>query len=159
MELSEEDKSRGRFHLGYASPTGIYEQDVRQIEQSFTDIRDLHTYQRILDQLDRCDRAFDQTDITKEPGVRKTLYAGDLNRARVDFELATAMRQWQEYYLTECDMLATILHVPNYRRPHIAAARRERYGSVYVQPIPGPADTATISVLDSLDLISGGTGF
>lgn len=159
MELSNQDKSRARFHLGFASPTGIYEQDVRQVERSFLDIRDRYTYDQIITAIDRCDRAYEKTDMTLEPANQKLLYVGDLNRAKIDFELASSARQWNEVYLMEVDKLAIILHVPNYRRPEISEIRRERTGAVYMQPVPGPADTATISKVESLELISGGSGF
>jgi hypothetical protein len=159
MELSNQDKSRARFHLGFASPTGIYEQDVRQVELSFKDIRDRYTYDQIITAIDRCDRTYEKTDMTLEPATEKQVYVGDLNRAKINFDLASAARQWNEVYLLEVDKLAVILHVPNYRRPEIAEIRRERTGAVYVQPIPGPADTATISKVESLELISGGSGF
>jgi hypothetical protein len=159
MELSDIDKSRARFHLGFASPTGIYEQDVRQVEQSFVDIRDRYTYDQIITAIDRCDRTYEKTDMTLEPSHEKQLYVGDLNRAKINFDLAVSARQWNEVYLSEVDKLSVILHVPNYRRPEVSEIRRERTGAVYVQPIPGPADTATLSKIESIELISGGSGF
>jgi hypothetical protein len=159
MELSNQDKSRARFHLGFSTPTGIWEQDVRQVEQSFTDIKDLYVYDQIINQIDRCDRAFEKTDMTLEPAQEKQLYVGDLNRAKLNFDLAVAARQWGEVYLLEVDKLAIILHVPNYRRPDVAELRRERAGAVYMQPVPGPADTAIISKVEALFLLSGGSGF
>jgi hypothetical protein len=159
MELSNSDKSRARFHLGFASPTGIWEQDVRQVEASFKDIRDQYIFDQVINALDRCDRTYLKTDMTLEPATTKQLYVGDLNRAKIDFDLSLAARQWGEVYLIEVDRLALILFVPNYRRPEIAETRRERAGAVYMQPVPGPADVAIISRVESLELISGGSGF
>lgn len=159
MQLSEYDKSRARFHLGVASPTGIPEQDARQFEQSFIDIRDLYTHRRIVEQLDRCDRNFTATDVTNEAALQKQIYLGDINRTRADWEVAGASRLLNEVYLIEVDKLAIILHVPNYRRPDIANIRRERAGAVYFQPVPGPADTAIMSISESILVLSGGAGY
>lgn len=159
MRLSERDKSRARFHLGFATSTGIDEGDVRQVEQSFVTIKDYHIFIMIVLQLNRCDAAYAKTDMTGEPAIDKLVYVGDLNRAKAEFRLSQAARDWEEVYLMEVDKLAQILWVPNYRRPEVETQRRQRAGTVYVQPIPGPADTAIISQHEALILLSGGSGF
>lgn len=159
MRLSEHDKSRSRFHLGYAGTTGINEQDVTQIEQAMDQIRDSYIFGQVVNLLDRCDRAYLKTDMTTEPATEKQLYVGDLNRAKIDFSLATAARQWNEVYLMEVDKLAQVLVVNNMKRPDIAERRQDRASGVYIYPVPGPADTCIISIIDSTSLLCGGSGF
>jgi hypothetical protein len=142
-----------------ASSTGIDEGDVRAVEQAVVTIRDKTIYDYILSQLDRCDRAYSMTEMVNEPAYKKLLYTGDLNRARIDFEIAESSRLWNENYLLECDKLGKILNCPNYWRPEVEQQRRQRLAAVYVYPIDGPADTCIISQLDAIELISGGTGF
>lgn len=142
-----------------AAPTGIPEQDLRVIERSFTMIRDRTIFNYILKMLDRCDKAWNLTDISGEPGTSKLIYVGDINRSRVDFDLNTAIQSFNNNYLDEVDRLAQILYVPNYRRPEVAKIRKDFHAGIYVQPVPGPADTCVMSQYDAVNLISGGTGF
>lgn len=157
--LSPEDKSRVKFHLGFSTYAGIYEQDVKRLEQACSDIESIHTHQRIVNQLDRCDLAYAQTNMLDDPASKKRLYAGDLNRARVDFDLTDSYKQWNEVYMSECHKLSIILWVPNYRDKVIRESRRDRNEPVYIQEVEGPADNTIISNLDALDLLSGGCGF
>lgn len=159
MELSESDKSRTRFHLGLASLTGVPAQDVRTIELAMQTIRDTVIRDYIISALDRCDRAYQLTEMASDPAVSKNLFIGDINRSQINFDLNKGIADFEENYLTEVDRLAHMLHAPNYRRPEIAKYRKEWLDGAYVQPIPGPADTATISKIEAIELISGGSGF
>jgi hypothetical protein len=51
-------------------------------------------------------------------------------------------RIWRENYLYECDRLAHMLYVPNYRDPVAARYRFERSGGEFIQAIPGPPDVS-----------------
>ena len=159
MYLSSDDKERVFIHLGMASRTGIDEGDVRAVEEACQTIWSKTVLNLILDQLDRCDRAWANKEMINEPAYKKQLYAGDLNRSRIDFELAQSARLWNENYLHECDILGKILNCPNYWRPEVEAERRQRQAAVYVTPIKGPADTTILSKIEAITILAGGTGF
>jgi hypothetical protein len=141
-QLSNQDKGRARFHLGYASYSGVPAQDVAQLEEALNEVWSKTIQGYILKQLNICDAAWAKTNQAEEPGNEKTLFVGDINRSNIRWELAKARRQWEQYYLSKTDDLALTLHVFNYRNENVRSARFERWGSEYINSIPGPADTS-----------------
>lgn len=139
--LSEIDKSRCRFHLGYGA--GIPAGDRARLEEAMNLLQDNYEEERILQQLDRCDRAFEATELlgdTSRFDVRE-LYSGDINRSILR-ESARDSRVWWENYLKEVDLLAAHpLWVPNYRRDENLRYRFARTGAEFIMAVPGPADT------------------
>lgn len=161
MELTEVDKSRSRFHLGYGvSYAGIDAGDAAQLEEAMRDIKDEYMMRRVKEQLDICDEAWESAKATKT-GFRYDVrenYQGDINRAIVR-DSAKSLRIWEENYLRESDALAKLLWVPNYHRPEMMRYRFERAAAAFVKSIPGPADTAVSSRKLEFNNLAGSFGF
>ena len=141
MELSDFDKSRVRYHLGYFTvsvPAG----DYARLEEAMNTIPDSYFYDKISVQLGRCDTAEKKTEVATSPSTRLESIAGDVDRTIKSSNAKEALKIWNEIYLYESNRLAGILYVPNYKDPVQARYRYERSGAEYIQSLPGPADTA-----------------
>ena len=141
MELSDFDKSRVRYHLGYFTvsvPAG----DYARLEEAMNTIPDSYFYDKISVQLSRCDTAEKKTEVATSPSTRLESIAGDVDRTIKSSNAKDALKIWDEIYLYESNRLAGILYVPNYKDPIQARYRYERSGAEYIQSLPGPADTA-----------------
>ncbi len=135
--LSELDKSRCRFHLGFGA--GV----PARLEEAMNLLQDDYEVRRTQEILERCDRAFEATEILGDTSRfhTKELYAGDINRSILR-ESARDSRTWWENYLKETDLLAAHpLWVPNYRREENLRYRFARTGAEFIMAVPGPADT------------------
>lgn len=149
--LSELDKSRCRFHLGYGA--GVPAGDRARLEEAMNLLQDDHELKRIKEILSRCDRAFEATELLGDTSRfdSKELYTGDINRS-VLRETTRDSRAWWENYLKETDLLAAHpLWVPNYRQEGNLRYRFARIGAEFIMAVPGPADTC---VSDRLQLSS-----
>ena len=141
MKLSDFDKSRVRYHLGYFTvsvPAG----DYARLEEAMNTIPDSYFYDKISVQLGRCDTAEKKTEVATSPSTRLESIAGDVDRTIKSSNEKEALKIWNEIYLYESNRLAGILYVPNYKDPVQARYRYERSGAEYIQSLPGPADTA-----------------
>lgn len=141
MELSDFDKSRVRYHLGYFTvsvPAG----DYARLEEAMNTIPDSYFYDKISTQIGRCDTAEKKTEVATSPSTRLESIAGDVDRTIKSSNAKDALKIWNEIYLYETNRLAGILYVPNYKDPIQARYRYERSGAEYIQSLPGPADTA-----------------
>ena len=141
MKLSDFDKSRVRYHLGYFTvsvPAG----DYARLEEAMNTIPDSYFYDKISVQLGRCDTAEKKTEVATSPSTRLESIAGDVDRTIKSSNAKEALKIWNEIYLYESNRLAGILYVPNYKDPVQARYRYERSGAEYIQSLPGPADTA-----------------
>jgi len=141
VELSDFDKSRVRYHLGYFTvsvPAG----DYARLEEAMNTIPDSYFYDKISVQLSRCDTAEKKTEVATSPSTRLESIAGDVDRTIKSSNAKDALKIWDEIYLYESNRLAGILYVPNYKDPIQARYRYERSGAEYIQSLPGPADTA-----------------
>ena len=141
MELSDFDKSRVRYHLGYFTvsvPAG----DYARLEEAMNTIPDSYFYDKISVQISRCDTAEKKTEVATSPSTRLESIAGDVDRTIKSSNAKEALKIWYEIYLYETNRLAGILYVPNYKDPVQARYRYERSGAEYIQSLPGPADTA-----------------
>ena len=146
MELSDLDKSRVRYHLGYFTvsvPAG----DYAQLEEAMNTIPDSYFYEKISAQLARCDTAEKKTEVASSPSTRLETIAGDVDRTIKSSNAREALKTWDDIYLYETNRLAGILYVPNYKDPFQARYRYERSGAEFIQALPGPADTAVGSRL------------
>jgi hypothetical protein len=126
VNLSDFDKSRVRYHLGYFTvsvPAG----DYARLEEAMNTVPDSYFYDKIVIQIGRCDTAEKKTD------VDRTIRSSNAKEA---------LKVWDEIYLYETNRLAGILYVPNYKDPFQARYRYERSGAEFIQALPGPADTA-----------------
>ena len=141
MELSDFDKSRVRYHLGYFTvsvPAG----DYARLEEAMNTIPDSFFNDRIIVQIGRCDTAEKKTEVASTPSTRLETIAGDVDRTIRSSNAKEALKIWSEIYLYETNRLAGILYVPNYKDPMQARYRYERSGAEFIQALPGPADTA-----------------
>jgi|TARA_R100001509_G_C4725119_1_gene167867 hypothetical protein len=141
VELSDFDKSRVRYHLGYFTvsvPAG----DYARLEEAMNTIPDSFFNDRIIIQIGRCDTAEKKTEVASTPSTRLETIAGDVDRTIRSSNAKDALKIWSEIYLYETNRLAGILYVPNYKDPMQARYRYERSGAEFIQALPGPADTA-----------------
>ena len=141
MELSDFDKSRVRYHLGYFTvsvPAG----DYARLEEAMNTIPDSFFNDKIIIQIGSCDTAEKKTEVASTPSTRLETIAGDVDRTIRSSNAKDALKIWSEIYLYETNRLAGILYVPNYKDPMQARYRYERSGAEFIQALPGPADTA-----------------
>jgi hypothetical protein len=141
VQLSDFDKSRVRYHLGYFTvsvPAGDYSSSGRSNEyrSGFILLR-----QDVI-QIGRCDTAEKKTEVATSPSTRLESIVGDVDRTIRSSNAKEALKVWDEIYLYETNRLAGILYVPNYKDPFQARYRYERSGAEFIQALPGPADTA-----------------
>jgi hypothetical protein len=123
VQLSEFDKSRIRYHLGYFTvsvPAG----DYARLEEAMNTVPDSYFYNKISIQ------------------IRFESIAGDVDRTISSSNAKEALKVWDEIYLYETGRLAQILYVPNYKDPVQARYRFDRSGAEFIQALPGPADVA-----------------
>ena len=141
MQLSDFDKSRVRYHLGYFTvsvPAG----DYARLEEAMNTVPDSFFYDKIAVQLGRCDTAEKKTEVATSPSTRLESIAGDVDRTISTSDFKETLKTWTQIYLYETDRLALHLYVPNYRNPLQARYRFEREGAEFIQALPGPADVA-----------------
>ena len=141
MELSDFDKRRVRYHLGYFTvsvPAG----DYARLEEAMNTVPDSFFVDKIIVQIGRCDTAEKKTEVASTPSTRLETIAGDVDRTIRSSNAKEALKIWSEIYLYETNRLAGILYVANYKAPVQARYRYERSGAEFIQALPGPADTA-----------------
>ena len=141
MELSDFDKSRVRYHLGYFTvsvPAG----DYARLEEAMNTVPDSFFVDKIIVQIGRCDTAEKKTEVASTPSTRLETIAGDVDRTIRSSNAKEALKIWSEIYLYETNRLAGILYVANYKDPVQARYRYERSGAEFIQALLGPADTA-----------------
>lgn len=160
MKLSDYDRSRALFHLGAASIAGIPAGDVARFYEAFNDIQNDYMMNKVREQLDRCDRAWELSELANENGrfQTKSLYQGDINRAIINIS-AKDNRVWAENYLEEGRKLAQMLWVPFYRDEESLRYRFARIGQEYINAVPGVADTCGVSRVEATIRYGGGFGF
>ena len=152
MELSEYEKSRVRFHLGFNSGAQVPAGDRSRLEEAMALVPDEVWYNEIVYHLLRCDNAWKVSavvpdDIFTEGGdtllnpTRTEVISGDVNRSIATSDPLKGDEYFREIYLRECDRLAETLYVPNYRRPEVRRYAFERAGAEFIMAVPGPADT------------------
>lgn len=162
MELSNYDKSRVRFHLGYNNGAQIPAGDASRLEEAMAMIPDQYWYSQIAVHIKRCDVAWKassyfpddwgQNDTpTGQAGSvnpsRMELISGDVERAILTSDPLKGDEYFREIYLRECDRLAESLYVANYRRPEVRRYCFERAGSEFIMAVPGPSDTCTLQTI------------
>lgn len=146
MELSDYDKSRCRFHLGYNVGANLPAGDTARLEEAMAKIPDSYFFARVTENLDRCDKAYTLSQVfrsTEQPQPsRIDRITGDTDRVIYQSDPIKAAKDYREIYLREVDLLAETLYVANYRREDVRRYAFERAGSEFIMAIPGPADTA-----------------
>jgi len=109
-------------------------------------IPDDYFYTRVIEHLDRCDKAYRISQIFRvedqpQPS-RIERISGDTDRAIFTSDPLKADRDYREIYLREVDRLAETLYVANYRREEVRRYAFERSGAEFIMAVPGPADTS-----------------
>lgn len=139
--LSELDKSRTRFHLGYNVAT-VPAGDYARLEEAMNTVPDNYWIEKIKYHLDRCDTAELYSELGESGFSTKELITGDINRSIIRTSNMDGVRVWRENYFYETEQLAKILYVPNYQDEGMMRYRFERSGGSYIMALPGPADTS-----------------
>lgn len=146
MELDNYNKSRCRWHLGVNTGANIPAGDVARLEEAMARIPDSYFYDRVIEHLDRCDKAYAVSQVFRVPDQpqpsRIERITGDTDRAIFQSDPLKAAKDYREVYLREVDLLAETLYVANYRREEVRRYAFERAGAEFIMAIPGPADTA-----------------
>jgi hypothetical protein len=138
--LSERNKSRVRIHLGYFSGAGIPAGDREELEESMDDILDDIQATEIIKVLDTMDSISDLVDPTNPDSYTALqLYAGDINRSRIDKVPAETYKKWWGIYLQYTYRLSQMLFVPNYWAPENQIHRFSRDGGLYKNAVKGTA--------------------
>jgi hypothetical protein len=156
MKLDTYVQSKIRWHLGY-NLTSVPAGDQARLEEAMNNVQDSFWYDKIVEQIGRCDEAEKRTDMTGSvnndslPKSRVESILGDVDRTISTSDFKETLRTWTQIYLYETDRLALHLYVPNYRNPEQARYRFNREGAEFIQALPGPADVAvgTRLVLES----------
>lgn len=129
--LTDRDKSRVRYHLRYCAPNSIPAGDAARLEVQMRSLPDDYTVGRILSHLNRCDKAFEDSETGSGAFSQKQLVVGDINRSTITSTNKDYINSWR-VYLAETDHLAYLLNVPNYADPAQGYGRFVRYGDVSV---------------------------
>ena len=125
MHLSDFDKSRVRYHLGYFTVT-VPAGDYARLEEAMNTIPDSYFYDKVIIQLGRCDTAEKKTEVATSPSTRIENIVGDVDRTIRSSNARESLKVWDEIYLYETNRLAQILYVPNYKDPFQARYRYEQ---------------------------------
>ncbi len=147
MKLDNYVQSKVRWHLGY-NLTSVPAGDQARLEEAMNNIQDSFWYDKIVEQISRCDEAEKRTDMTGSvnndsvPKSRIESILGDVDRTISTSDFKETLKTWTQIYLYETDRLALHLYVPNYRNPEQARYRFNREGAEFIQALPGPADVA-----------------
>ena len=150
MELSEYEKSRVRFHLGFNAGAQIPAGDRGRLEEAMALIPDDNWYREVVNHIRRCDNAWDRSeyfppagegDTSVNPSRLETI-SGDVERTILTSDPLKGDAYFREIYLREVDRLAETLYVPNYRRPAVWRYAFATSGAEFIMAVPGPADTS-----------------
>ena len=147
MKLDTYVQSKVRWHLGY-NLTSVPAGDQARLEDAMNNVQDSFWYDKIVEQISRCDEAEKRTDMTGSvnndsvPKSRIESILGDVDRTISTSDFKETLKTWTQIYLYETDRLALHLYVPNYRNPEQARYRFNREGAEFIQALPGPADIA-----------------
>ena len=147
MKLDNYVQSKVRWHLGY-NLTSVPAGDQARLEEAMNNIQDSFWYDKIVEQISRCDEAEKRTDMTGSvnndsvPKSRIESILGDVDRTISTSDFKETLKTWTQIYLYETYRLALHLYVPNYRNPEQARYRFNREGAEFIQALPGPADVA-----------------
>ena len=147
MKLDTYVQSKVRWHLGY-NLTSVPAGDQARLEEAMNNVQDSFWYDKIVEQVSRCDEAEKRTDMPGSvnndsvPKSRIESILGDVDRTISTSDFKDTLKTWTQIYLYETDRLALHLYVPNYRNPEQARYRFNREGAEFIQALPGPADVA-----------------
>ncbi len=139
-KLDDFNFSRVAYHLGYNIAT-VPAGDYARLVEACNSVPSEYYYDKIVQQIERCEEAERLTELaTGRATSRQETILGDVSRSINIQDKRETAKIWRENYLYECDRLAHMLYIPNYRDPVAARYRFERSGGEFIQAIPGPPD-------------------
>jgi hypothetical protein len=140
--LDDFNFSRVAYHLAYNIAT-VPAGDYSRLLEACNSIPSEFYYDKIVQQIERCEEAERLTELAQGRATsRQETILGDVSRSISVQDKREVTRVWRENYLFECDRLAQMLYVPNYRDPVASRYRFERSGGEFIQAIPGPPDVS-----------------
>lgn len=140
--LDDFNFSRTAYHLGYNIAT-VPAGDYARLLEACNSIPSEFYYDKIVQQVERCEEAERLTELaTGRATSRQETILGDVSRSISIQDKREVTRVWRENYMYECDRLAGMLYVPNYKDPVASRYRFERSGAEFIQAIPGPPDVS-----------------
>ena len=141
-KLDDYNFSRVAYHLAYNIAT-VPAGDYARLVEACNSIPSEFYNDKIVQQIERCEEAERLTELaTGRATSRQETILGDVSRSINIQDKRETARIWRENYLYECDRLAQMLYVPNYRDPVAARYRFERSGGEFIQALPGPPDVS-----------------
>lgn len=142
FKLDDFNFSRVAYHLGYNIAT-VPAGDYARLIEACQSIPSEFYYDKIVQQVERCEEAERLTELaTGRATSRQETILGDVSRSINIQDKRETAKIWRENYLYECDRLAHMLYVANYRDPVAARYRFERSGGEFIQALPGPPDVS-----------------
>lgn len=142
FRLDDFNFSRTAYHLGYNIAT-VPAGDYARLMEACNSIPSEYYFDKIVQQIERCEEAERLTELAAGRATsRQETILGDVSRSINIQDKRETARIWRENYLYECDRLAHLLYVPNYKDPVAARYRFERSGGEFIQAIPGPPDVS-----------------
>lgn len=140
--LDDYNFSRVAYHLGYNIAT-VPAGDYARLMEACNSVPSEYYFDKIVQQVERCEEAERLTELaTGRATSRQETILGDVSRSINIQDKRETAKIWRENYNYECDRLAHMLYVPNYRDPVTARYRFERSGGEFIQAIPGPPDVS-----------------
>lgn len=140
--LDDFNFSRVAYHLAYNIAT-VPAGDYARLLEACNSIPSEFYYDKIVQQIERCEEAERLTELAQGRATsRQETILGDVSRSISIQDKREVTRVWRENYHFECDRLAQMLYVPNYRDPVASRYRFERSGGEFIQAIPGPPDVS-----------------
>ena len=140
--LDDFNFSRVAYHLAYNIAT-VPAGDYARLLEACNSIPSEFYYDKIVQQIERCEEAERLTELAQGRATsRQETILGDVSRSISIQDKREVTRVWRENYHYECDRLAQMLYVPNYRDPVASRYRFERSGGQFIQAIPGPPDVS-----------------
>ena len=141
-KLDDYNFSRVAYHLAYNIAT-VPAGDYARLVEACNSIPSEFYNDKIVQQIERCEEAERFTELADGRATsRQETILGDVSRSINIQDKRETARIWRENYMYECDRLAQMLYVANYRDPVAARYRFERSGGEFIQAIPGPPDVS-----------------
>lgn len=140
--LDDYNFSRVAYHLGYNIAT-VPAGDYARLIEACNSVPSEYYFDKIIQQIERCEEAERLTELaTGRATSRQETILGDVSRSINIQDKRETAKIWRDNYNYECDRLAHMLYIPNYRDPVTARYRFERSGGEFIQAIPGPPDVS-----------------
>jgi len=135
-KLDDYNFSRVAYHLAYNIAT-VPAGDYARLVEACNSIPSEFYNDKIVQQIERCEEAERFTELADGRATsRQETILGDVSRSINIQDKRETARIWRENYMYECDRLAQMLYVANYRDPVASRYRFERSGGEFIQAIP-----------------------